>query len=144
MTPLYRAWLRMHDRCYNQHYHRFHRYGGRGIKVCSRWDSSNTRGFQNFLGDMGEQPGKGYSLNRIDNDDNYKPSNCRWATAQEQALNMRHPLGLSGMRGVWLTPNGKHRASIKRGGRHHHLGMFATATEASTAYETAQAKLQAA
>jgi hypothetical protein len=61
-TAIYLVWARMHDRCYNPDYHRFHRYGGRGIRVCVRWHSSNPRGFRNFLADMGEHPGKGYSL----------------------------------------------------------------------------------
>lgn len=71
----------MKDRCYNQNYKSFHRYGGRGIEVCDRWMI-----FENFLADMGERP-LGRTLDRKDNNGNYEPGNCRWATDAEQRLN---------------------------------------------------------
>jgi hypothetical protein len=83
-TPTYRSWLHMKERCTNSRCHAYASYGGRGITVCERWSAS----FENFLADMGKRP-DGKTLDRIDNDGNYEPSNCRWATASEQRRNQR-------------------------------------------------------
>jgi len=82
---IYNIWCTMKARCSNPNSHKYKSYGGRGIRVCDRWRDS----FENFLNDMGERPGKGYSIDRIDNDGNYEPGNCHWATAKEQRLNQR-------------------------------------------------------
>jgi hypothetical protein len=81
-SPEYRAWANMLTRCRNPESAYFEIYGGRGIRVCVRWHS-----FQNFLADMGPRPSQRHSNHRLDNDGNYEPGNCVWATAEEQARN---------------------------------------------------------
>lgn len=82
-TSTYKSWSGAKARCNNKSNKDFPRYGGRGIKFCKRWNK-----FENFLSDMGEKPAR-HSLDRIDNDGDYKPSNCRWATSRTQSRNKR-------------------------------------------------------
>lgn len=81
-TPVHNAWCDMRKRCTDAGHHAYARYGGRGIKVCERWDV-----FENFLADMGDKPSKEYSIERMDNDKDYEPGNCKWATRKEQSVN---------------------------------------------------------
>lgn len=91
-TSTHNSWVQMRARCNSKTHHAYARYGGRGITVCDRWDD-----FRNFFEDMGERP-TGKTLDRINNDGNYEPANCRWATRKKQSNNSSsvHPVSYNG------------------------------------------------
>lgn len=91
-TPAYSSWKGMVHRCTNPKHSSYGEYGGRGIIVCDRWNPHAGGLFENFLADMGERP-SGKTLDRIDNDGDYEPGNCRWVTPARQAANRRLPPG---------------------------------------------------
>ncbi len=105
------VWSRMKARCYNPKTSNYANYGGRGIKVCDRWRDS----FINFISDMGARPSPNHSIDRIDNDGDYCPENCRWATLSEQNSNTR--------RNRFIEFNGQ-KKTLSQWGNETGLGML--------------------
>ena len=90
--PEYVAYHQLRQRCLNENHRAYHHYGGRGIGVCERWmeGDGDLSGFECFVVDVGLRPSKRHSLDRIDNDGDYAPGNCRWATPLQQSRNNRN------------------------------------------------------
>jgi len=139
-TSEYRAWTNMMARvsatggqCYKD-------YVCRGIKVCERWKDP-----RNFIADMGKRPSHRHSLDRIDNDGNYEPGNCRWVVKSTQMHNTRELMSTntSGFRGVsWSKIKKKWVARICNKGRQIALGTFDTAAEAAQVYQRALGQIR--
>ena len=111
--PTYQSWQDMKQRCNNPNSQQFHNYGASGIRVCQRWMES----FENFLRDMGEKPDL-MTLDRIDNDGDYSPENCRWATKRQQSNNQRTTVnitlhGVTMCRRDWAKKTGLHETTIQ-------------------------------
>lgn len=137
-TKTYKTWEGMWARCRNPKSTTWKHYGGRGVKVCDRWLD-----FANFVQDMGERP-KGMTLDRIDHNGDYEPSNCRWATMAAQARNKRILVpSESGVIGVDRSGNIKKpwRARVSYLGKEIFHKTFGTIEEASAARERAEAEL---
>jgi hypothetical protein len=131
-SPTYGSFRAMKSRCLDPNAINYLNYGGRGIKVCDRW--LGPEGFTNFLSDLGERP-EGMTIDRIDLNGNYEPSNTRWAVKSVQNHNQRKSKGkTSKYRGVsFINRQQKFVANIKE----IHLGVFDSEIEAAIAYNEA-------
>lgn len=129
----------MRERCRNPRTKAYHRYGGRGIVVCQSWIDS----FENFLADMGRKPSPQHSIDRIDNDGNYEPGNCRWATRREQGLNtsIAHPLEFNGE--LLSTTEWAGRIGIQCGSLQARLRRMPVSVALTTAPSPGRSKLAA-
>lgn len=133
-TLEYDIWTRMKARCTNKNDKDYSEWGGRGITVCPEWANS----FATFNRDMGQRPSLKHSLDRIDNDGNYEPSNCRWATTTQQALNKRlYKKNKTGYSGIYIVRN-KYRVQIRRNNAFVHIGYYKDLGEAVKALNSAK------
>ncbi len=134
-NPEYKVWLTMKQRCHNPNSSRYSGWGARGIRVCDRWRKS----FSDFLNDMGPRPSNQHSIDRIDVNGHYEPSNCRWVTNLEQAINRRP--GKSGIVGVnYLKNKDKYRAVGQLNKKRKRLGEYKDFFEAVCARKSWEAK----
>lgn len=135
--PEHKAWINMTNRCIRTNHPAYNHYGGRGITICDRW-SDRVKGFDNFLADMGERPSSKHSLDRIDNNGNYEPSNCRWTTQIEQVYNRRTSAKTVGVR--YVKNIDKWLARLNYQGQQVYSQYFRTEEEAIKARKAAELK----
>lgn len=122
---VYNTWIGIRSRCTNTNYEHYDRYGGRGIKVCKRWDK-----FNNFLEDMGEPPTSKHQIDRIDNNGDYEPNNCRWATPSENCNNRSRYNNATGFTGVKKNKCNTYSSSFFVNRKSIYVGSYSTPDEA--------------
>lgn len=132
--PIYDCWVAMKARCNKDTHPMYKHYGGRGIKVCDKWQES----FNNFYEDMGVMR-QGDTLDRIDVNGDYEPNNCRWTTIQEQQKNRRNNNKYPGVE--YEPSRDKYRALIKYKGKRYFLGRFEREIDAIIARTKAEERL---
>ena len=134
-TRLYKIWINIKDRVLNPKNKRYSDYGGRGITLCDDW-KNDFMSFYTWAMENGYEENKGLSIDRIDNDGNYEPSNCRWATQTIQTRNQRiRKTNKTGYRGVsFVKAKNKYFACLFINKKSKSLGHFLTAVEGAIAY----------
>lgn len=139
-TRQYGVWVMMIVRCENPKDPGYKNYGARGIKVCDRWKGKD--GYRNYISDIGPRPAPNMSVDRIDNDGDYEPSNVRWATKATQNINRRLSANSrSGYKGVALI-KGKWLAYLDREGKRYRIGLFETIELAAQARKLMEQKYE--
>ena len=140
--PLYNIWRGFIDRCTNSNSSRYRDYGGRGITICKSWDESPVKFIEWAETKGGWEPDKGLSLDRIDVNGNYEPSNCRFTNDSIQAINRRaNTSNSSGYHGVSKRSNGKWRARITFEGNPKDLGTYDNLLDAVEARQLAEIEI---
>jgi len=129
-SRLYRILASMKTRCNNPNFHQYKDYGGRGIKLCDEWKDYQT--FKAWA--LSNGYADNLTIDRINNDGNYEPGNCRWATYKEQTISRRMKYNSTGYPGVKKEPSGRFSSRTVIDGKFKHLGTFDTPQEAHTAY----------
>jgi hypothetical protein len=140
-TPLYSVWTNMRARCSKPNYRYYHNYGGRGIRVCKEWDCS-FEAFQSWAFSNGYC--SNLQIDRINNNGNYEPNNCRWVTREQNMANTRKfKKGSSKYKGVQRHPvDNQWRTTIRQDGKTKHLGLYRTQLAAALAYDDAAYSLR--
>lgn len=118
-TPTQWVWSDMKRRCFNPGRRGYENYGARGITVCERWLS-----FSNFLADMGPRPSSNYQIDRIDNDGNYEPGNCRWILRNDQNYNKRNTYKFSAFGRVFTLKDAESEYGIPKETIYHRLHIL--------------------